>query len=310
MGALRYALHGLTFESDIPLNTSLDVPDNGCIALSREICGEAVGDDRPGGDVIAELTIGERRFYTGTDDGDHYTLRIHGVCDFVVDRALTSVRCVAPDSTEVELLSLLVRGALIAFILGLGGSCVLHASVVEADAGSVVFVGISGMGKSTMAALACRDGARFVSDDLLRLSDEAHPSWVGCSSELRLRPAASALAESEWVAWSARETVDDRVALKPPASSHPSGRIGAVVMPAPTRVQPELEMTRLDPFDAIIALSAFPRMLWTLPAAQTAQFEGVSRLAEAVPTYRVSVPWGPPFAPGLGARIVDGVLAT
>jgi hypothetical protein len=227
----------------------------------------------------------------------------------MVDRSLGKVDCHALESASPELLSLLVRGALIAFVLGLGGDCVLHASVVESDAGSVAFVGGSGMGKSTLAALACRDGARFVSDDLLRLNAEPHPSWVGCSSELRLRPAAAPLAAGEEKAWSARATVDDRVAVRPPGPRSPTGLIGAVVLPAPTRSEPELEVTRVDPFDAAFALSAYPRLMWTSRDVLATQFEGVARLAQAVPVYLASVPWGPPFASGLGARILAEVLS-
>ncbi|HWE68504.1 MAG TPA: hypothetical protein VG298_17825, partial [Acidimicrobiales bacterium] len=293
-------------DSDIALGQPLTAAGPPDLTVRRVDAEGPFGDDEPGGERIAQLALGERRFYTGTDNGAHYVLRIHGICDFLVDRSLSTIECRAQPSAEAELLSLLVRGGLLAFVLGLRGACVLHASVVETDGGSVAFVGGSGQGKSTLAALTCRDGARFVSDDLLRLDEEVRPSWVGCSSELRLRPAAAPMAEGE--PWEARQTMDERVALRPPRSVGAVGLLGAVVVPAPTRESTELTVTRIEPLAATFALSAFPRLMWELPAVLATQFAGVARLADAVPLYRASVPWGPPFAAGLGADLLSAVL--
>jgi hypothetical protein len=305
MGQTRYLLHGLTIGSDIELGTPLTGMAPVDVSLTRSTIEAPVGTDAPPGDLMARLTLGDAHLYSGVDNGTAYVLRIHGLCDFVVSRSLDAVTCYSVDSVEGELLSLLVRGALIAFVLGLRGDCVLHASVVETDDGSVAFVGGSGMGKSTLAALTCRDGARFVSDDLLRLNGDAPPSWVGHSSELRLRAGAAPMAESTW---GARLTVDDRTAVRPTGSTASTGRIGAVVVPAPTRERPALELTRIDPFDAAFVLSAFPRLMWTSPKELATQFDGVTRLAQAVPVFRASVPWGPPFAENLGAQLLSGVL--
>jgi len=302
-----YDLYGLTVASDIALGIPGEEADAD-ITLRRLASEAAASDDPPAGETVAQLVIGDRRFYTAVAVPEGYVLRIHGVCDFVMNAPVRSVECHAPETADAEFLSLLVRGALAAFVLGLRGACVLHASAVETDAGTVVFVGASGMGKSTMAALACRDGARFVCDDLLRLGDGPEPTWVGRSSELRLRPAASGLVQDEMEAWGARQTVDDRVALSPPAALSSSGRIGAVVMPSPSREQPELELTRIDPFEATFVLSAFPRLVWTAPEPLAAQFAGVAHLADAVPTYQAVVPWGPPFEAGLGTRVLEVAL--
>jgi hypothetical protein len=303
-----YSLHGLRIRSDLALGTPAAADGPIDLELTLAAAAGAVSEEPPPGEVIAQLLLGGRRFYVGTDQEARYVLRIPEVCDFVVDRSLAAVECRPAPSAQPEVLALLVRGALLAFILGLGGACVLHASVVETDGGSVAFVGGSGMGKSTMAALACRDGARFVSDDLLRLGADPPPSWVGCSAELRLRPVAAALAGGREIEWAARETIDDRVAVRPPGPRGSSGPIGAVVVPAPTRTEPDLTLDRIEPVEAAFVLSAFPRLMWTSPAVLATQFDGVSRLADGVPVYRASVPWGPPFADGLGSRITSQAL--
>jgi hypothetical protein len=308
MAPSTYALHGLSIRSDLPLGQPADSPDPVDVTLLTAEAEGPIGNTPPPGQVLAQLSLGEQHLYTGTDAGDHFVLRIHGLCDFVVEPDLSTITCLAAPEWEPELLSLLARGALLAFILGLGGSCVLHASVVETDAGSVAFVGGSGMGKSTLAGLACRDGARFVSDDLLRLSAEKSPSWVGCSSELRLRQGAAPLAEGIAHATGRHTTVDERVALRPPMATQSTGRIGAVVIPAPTRTESSLRLERIDPLPATMALSAFPRLQWTAGAALGVQFDGVARLAEAVPVCQAIVPWGPPFPDGMGAQLVVEAL--
>jgi hypothetical protein len=307
-----YLLHGLAIASDIPLGPPAQAgpPNLPDVTL---YCGPAlspVNEEVPPGLVVAQLKAGEQLLYTGVDDGQRYVLRIHGACDFVVSRDLTSVTCATNDGTDPELISLFIRGALLAFLLGLGGACVLHASVVETDEGSVAFVGSSGTGKSTLAGLACRDGARFVTDDLLRLSDEPHPSWVGCATELRLRPNATTVGEAIVGVVDHRVTVDERLAVRPQMSTQPTGTLGAVVIPAPSHTQEALSLERVPAVEATLVLIGYSRMQWTMGDMLSAQFDGVARLATTVPVFVARVPWGPPFQEGLGGQLVREALGT
>jgi hypothetical protein len=303
-----YVLHGLAISSDIPLGIPSEHSPVPNVTLRLTTAAQPVDEDIPPGEVVSQLRVGEQLLYTGIDDSERYVLRIHGGCDFVITRDLATVTCAANQDTDPELIALFIRGALIAFLLGLGGSCVLHASVVEVDEGSVAFVGHSGAGKSTLAGLACRDGARFVTDDLLRLDQAAHPSWVGCASELRLRPGAATLGDAINGVVDNRLTIDERVAVRPVMSTQPAGLLGAVVIPAPSRTQDTLSLERVPPMDASIALLTFARMRWTSGPMLGAQFDGVTRLAATVPVFVATVPWGPPFQKGLGTQLVRQAL--
>jgi hypothetical protein len=303
-----YLLHGLTFASDVPLGSPVDSNFTPEITLRSVAAPTPVDDTVPAGLVVAQLKAGQQLLYTGVDDGERYVLRIHGACDFLIDRDLTSVTCLRNDGTDTELVSLFIRGALLAFLLGLGGSCVLHASAVEADEGSVAFVGSSGTGKSTLAGLACRDGARFITDDLLRLDDAAHPSWVGCATELRLRSNAATIGDAIDGVADHRTTIDDRLAVRPVMTAQPSGKIGAVVIPAPSRTQDALSLQRIPAVDATLVLIGYSRMQWTMGDMLSAQFDGVTRLADTVPVFVARVPWGPPFRDGLGRQLVREAL--
>jgi len=171
-----------------------------------------------------------------------------------------------------------------------------------------VFAGHSGAGKSTMAAWACRAGARFVADDLVRLGDGDAPTWVGCSPELRLRPGAQDLAAGRQP-WGSVPTVDGRLAVAPPWPDAGEGPIAAVVVPRPDRDAAALSLDRLDPVEAVLVLAAFPRLAWRAGAGAESQFDGVSRLASAAPVFVATVPWGPPFRPGPVEELLEAVTA-
>ena len=72
--------------------------------------------------------------------------------------------------------SLFLGGALAAAV-ALRGACVLHASAVQTENLVIAFVGSSGMGKTTVAALCCASGARLVTDDVLRVTAEQGRAW-------------------------------------------------------------------------------------------------------------------------------------
>ena len=72
----------------------------------------------------------------------------------------------------------------------------LHASAVAVDGIGLAFVGQSGRGKSTVAALMCVDGAELVTDDVLTVDPGPPVRCQGGASELRLRAAAAHLADA------------------------------------------------------------------------------------------------------------------
>ena len=305
-----YLLHGLRVRSELALGIAVSShQENGRdieVTIGHYLTGP--NDEPPAGVIIAKLETTDRCYYAATDQGDQYFLRIHGLCDFVVNRDLTTATCHPAPDALTEQIVILVRGTLIAFLLGLQGHAVLHASAVEHDHGAVAFVGHSGMGKSTLAALACRDGSRFISDDLLRLDAETPPSWVGASAELRLRPGAIEITHGKEQTWSAHPTIDERIAVTPERTDAQSGRLSAIIIPSPDRNSRELHMTRIEAVDAMFLLNGFQRIAWILPSALATHFDAVSRIANTIPVFHASVPWGPPFAQGLGAQLLEQVL--
>jgi hypothetical protein len=260
----------------------------------------------PPGELVVAFVAGEVPVYSASIEDDVAHLRVHGLCDFDVALDAAVAWCRPAPDADVGALPLVARGAFLAFWLGLRGECVLHASAVDVAGRAVVFVGGSGMGKSTMAAWACTAGARFVSDDLLRVDASDEPRWSGRSPELRLRPSAQALVAGREQEWAVRDSVDGRLAALPPVAERPSGPISAVVIPQPSREVTEVRVETLDPVDAVLGVARFPRLEgWRLPRAIEAQLDGAARIAGAVPAHVVTIPWGPPFP----RRTIDTLLS-
>ncbi len=207
---------------------------------------------------------------------------------------------------------MLVSGTLLAFVLTMRGETVLHASAVQIGDAAVAFVGASGMGKSTMATLLCADGARLVTDDVLRLDTAGSP--VTCAlgaTELRLRKGADHLTErfANHVdsAPTHRTTADGRQALAAVPAETEDLPLAALVVPLPDHSpgRRTTEFTQLSPTEAMVLLSQFPRLLgWQDDAVRRASFHHLADVVDQVPVHTAVLPWGPPFPDDLAAGVL------
>jgi hypothetical protein len=194
-----------------------------------------------------------------------------------------------------------MAGTVSSFILTLRGTTILHASAVAVDGGALAFVGQSGRGKTTVAALLCVAGAELVTDDVLAVRPGPPVTCIGGSSELRLREGAATLAGD---AASTRTTEDERLALTVPHAPVAAMPLRAVVIPRPSREATSLEVARLEPATAIVAFLAFPRVYgWNRRDVLQRDFGVFAALVDQVPVYTATIPWGPPFDP----RVVNGL---
>jgi hypothetical protein len=174
---------------------------------------------------------------------------------------------------------------------------VLHASAVALDGVALAFVGQSGRGSSTVAALLCLEGAELATDDVLVVDPSPPVTCTGGAPELRLREGAAVLAESR-PHGTTRVTADDRLAFAlTPAPPEPLPLAG-IVIPAPSHAVTDVGIRRLPPSTAVFWLLAFPRIHgWCRPDVLSRDLAAISQIANTIPVYDVSVPWGPPFDP-------------
>jgi hypothetical protein len=306
MSPHAYSLHGLILSSELPLDEPIvdwQTPDlRARIGATREI-----PDEIPDREVVAELVLGGRPGYTVAETDEGLLVRFPGLADFVIDHESRTITCHSAESTDPRFLSILLPGTVLAVYLSMLGRCVLHASAVEANGRAVAFVGVSGMGKSTCAAMACATGARLITDDLLvaELSDGADA--VPGTSHIRLRQKASSILDEYAIRPPSWETADGRLAVAPPrhASTAP---IAGVVIPRPTRGLDSLEVHRVRAPEALTVLLPFARVPgWTRRDVVRRQFMSIGSLVNRVPVFEVAIPWGPPFEVEPMRKLVEDV---
>lgn len=306
-----YQAYGLTISADLPLalppgpRAARAAPD---IVLRRgaaeELSGETLDRDDPA--TVASYDTPTGRWYLAVRTRDGYRLRFRDAGEFILSEDLAQVRWIPQADGRPEIMPVLFAGTVLAFALTLRGHLVLHASAV-ADGGRVLaFVGQSGRGKSTLAALMAAEGARVVTDDLL-LVDVAGAEGVRCrghGGELRLRSSAQPLATAFGGRAQSRTTADGRLSLLARDVESAWADLGAVVVPSPTRQASALEIHRLPASTALLWLLRFPRVHGLRPAdVLQRQFELLGELARRVPVFEVVVPWGPPFPPELATEL-------
>lgn len=204
--------------------------------------------------------------------------------------------------------ALLLAGSGMAHALTADGHSPLHASAVESGGRAIAFIGPSGKGKTTLAALLCSDGARSVTDDVLRCEIEAGGAiCFRGGSRLRLRPQAAALAAG---LGGSAPTADGRTSALAEPTALEQMPLAALVVPMPSRDSIELSLRRLRGREAATELLRSPRLLgWLDPELRMRHLDLCQGLAELVPVLEATVPWGPPFPAGLPAELIERVLS-
>ncbi|WP_300016014.1 hypothetical protein [Pseudonocardia sp.] len=309
----HYRAHGLAIRSDLELPLPPDPAPGGALDLQLRRGGDrAVPARRPPGEALAQLDDGAgATFYSFARDAASTTLRFPGLCEFVGERCFTDVTVHLHPGVDAGILPVLAAGTVLAVHLKLRGELVLHASAVEVDGRAVAFVGASGMGKSTLAALMCTAGAQLMTDDVLRVAglDDAAPRAYPGSTESRLREGARSLADdATWAA--AGPTADGRLAVR--ARSHLTEPLplAACVIPLRSPSVEEVSVQRYPPAVALRVLLRFPRIrAWTEPITTEREFHALGDLVERVPVFGAAMPPGPPFGPHVVPALLEGVVA-
>jgi hypothetical protein len=313
VGVGLYECSGLTVASDIPLAAPKSAIVDPAEADVTVVLGNEVDPpfERPSTDLVAELVVGDYLCYSICRVGDGYVARLPWIADFHIDADLRRVVCHPVASKQSEVIPIIIPGTITAFLLSMGGHCVLHGSAVDLGGRALAFVGVSGQGKSTMAAVFCADGASLVTDDVLPLefgeegTDSGPVFCLRSGHEIRLREKAASLAR-HFGDDAVRITTDERHAVAPPPSPFERVPLSAIVLPRPDREHPEVRARRLGAGEASLALGRCQRIEgWQGPDHLRQQFIDVGRIVSVVPVFEVAVPWGPPFADDLADRVLE-----
>ena len=293
---LHYEQCGMVLRSEVVLD--LPPAESGRWDVDVRWGGEVVScDEPPPGDIIAEFVSGGTSWYSVGETESGYVLRFRECGEFVISPDLSEVVVHPRRDGRRELLPVLMAGTTSALLLALRGETVLHASAVAVDGAALAFVGQSGRGKSTVAALMCLGGAELVSDDLVTVDPGPPVTCRGAGAPLRLRAAAAHLAAARPDRPS-HTTVDQRLAFAAEPARAGSLPLAAIVVPSPSRTATALSLRRLSASDAVFTMVGYPRVHgWRSRDVLTRDFSTLSRVAGDVPVYDAIIPWGPPFDP-------------
>lgn len=307
----RYRHSGLVVEAACPLPMVSAVPSDGVVDVTLQLRPPGpVGHDPPAGRLLLqEPDDDDGSGYAATEHARGYTLRFNGCADFHIDPGLQHVEVVGDPDSDPGYIPILFSGTVISFLLTLRGHHVLHASAIQLGERAVAFVGESGQGKTTVAAMLCSQGARLVTDDVLRVDLGVAPVVHRGGPELRLRPGSRAFAEGFALAADRYETADARIAAKPREAQDVLPLAG-VVIPLPVRGLQRVELRRLVRMQALTTLLRYPRVLgWEDHAVLSAHLAAAGRLVETTPVMTAGIPWGPPFPPGTAVELRDLLIA-
>jgi hypothetical protein len=135
-----------------------------------------------------EPQAGEPFQRLATPEGDDWALlyrvpQAYWVCfpeiaDFKIAADMQLVTCRLHDDTDRETAGHLFRNQVWPLMQSHLGKLVFHASAVLIEGKAVAFVGVSGRGKSTLAAAFAAKGYPFLADDGLVVSVESDGFWV------------------------------------------------------------------------------------------------------------------------------------
>ena len=304
-GSFRYVQCGLRIRSEVELALPVSTDPLHDVDVRW---GEPWSEPKPapGGKTIASYGEGEDVWYVVAETADGYQVWFRECGDFTINAECSEV-VVAPAKTgRPELLPILMAGTVSAILLNLRGATLLHASAVARGGDVLAFVGQSGRGKSTLAALMCVAGAELVADDLLAVT--VNPlRCLGGARELRLREKAFVIARQVEDA-EVRSTADERLAFAPRFAAHDPSALVGVVIPSPSREADELTFDRLLPTEALMTLLSFPRVEgWTRPEILKQDFAVLSQLVNEIPVWNATIPWGPPFSPDIAYSIASEI---
>lgn len=271
----------------------------------RQNAAQTPLDDRP---------FHESRFPDGTlwtsfhRTAGGYLLRFPNLADFTVSTDGTAVTAFSLPDVPLQTISHLFLNQVAPLAMSRQHKLVLHASAIEIGTVAAAFPGISGRGKSTLAASFCTSGHRFLTDDGLRVERSgdayiAHPShpsirlWEDSRTVLIPDSASASVALDS--APKARILADDRLAFcdttRPLGCVYflGDGSAGGVTIDA------------LNGSDAVIELVRHSFLLDMEERDSLAgQFDQISELARLATFFRLDYPRRYDLLPEVRASII------
>ena len=193
---------------------------------------------------------------------------------------------------------ILLEGFVLGLLAGLRGALVLHASAVELpDGRALAFIGPSGTGKSTMAALLTRAGCRLLADDVVAVEFSDPPGSVRIHSGIQV----ARLRRSAWELGQDRKdtsigiSVDERMLVQADELVSGSFELAAIWIPSPDREASEAVISPLSLAESFREILSNMRVQMNDAGSQLRGLDSAARLLAEIPVSTLTAPWGPPW---------------
>jgi len=122
--------------------------------------------------------------------GEYFQFLYSSGEEFIIDKKATSVWCISNSEDDQNYAILCLIGPVVGFMLRLRGVVCLHASGIVLKEGAIAIAGVSGFGKSTLAAAFFGAGYPILTDDImpLKLHQNKKPTAVAGYPRISLYP--------------------------------------------------------------------------------------------------------------------------
>jgi hypothetical protein len=289
--ARRYRMYGLEWESEVPLAALRGNASRPADVFLTHGPRRDVDAAEPPGTVVARLDMGDASWWIMTRDGGTIRVRYPRLAEVACMPAGAAWHCslhLTPVA-DAGWASVLAASSIPASLLVAQGRCPLHASAVVVEGRAFAFMGRTGQGKTTLAALLCAAGATVLTDDLLIPALMEPVQALAGSISLRLRPG-----PVDWrsaLQGDFSDSVDGRTVFTPLQSPPPAVPLAALVVPVMAPGTPELSGRRLSGAEAFLALAGAPRVVgWVDESLKRAALAELSELARRVPVIEFRMP--------------------
>lgn len=296
-----YQAYGLTLQSDQPVDSLLPVEEQDAqVTISRGLLADHIGQ--------RNFTTSHANWRAGRDI---FSLEIENVAKYLVRDGNEIWIEPAPGASGDDINAFLISSAFAA-LLQQRRFLTIHASAIMTDHGSVLFVGLSGSGKSTTLAALADKGYDMVTDDIaaLLVGDDGTAEIIPSFPFARLRGDAIAkLGKSK----------EDYPRLRSKVEKYIVPMDGFDAAPKPVQriflldinEKPELDIKPLGFTDAFYWLSYFTFRKRFYDGLQLSDFhfQQLSKLVQATPVHKICRPDYPYMLDELIGRIVEEIGA-
>jgi hypothetical protein len=205
----RYEAYGLVLQSNLPIDGLMSARSSARLPDIKINLGLTPADDLSNGNCKLRYAssyldeVGEPVLQVWAQgQAGLFQIRFSDGVEFWLDRDFSTLWGHWPENVTLDYALGYLLGPVFGLLLRLRGVICLHASAVNINDRSVVFVGSEGAGKSTTVAAFARQGFRVLSDDIVGLVEQGQEfQTLPASPRINLWP------DSVEILYGSRETL-------------------------------------------------------------------------------------------------------